>query len=186
MAAMVVCPLCEHPQATGEDCEVCGKRLTGPGVVPLPVEALPGFEPTVAAATGAAYADPMPGLEPTLMAPVDAVALPATEVEPTRMAPVNPPVEVVPGFEPTEAEPIPGDAPAALPAVRVCRYCRTPAPPSDVICGGCGMKLPAFGPGPADVAASGEPAPVRCFSCATLNSGPERFCSGCGALVRRG
>ncbi len=186
MVFMVVCPVCEHQQASGEDCEVCGKRLAGPGVEPLPVEPVPGFEPTVAAATGAAYEEIVPGLEPTRMAPVDAVALPATDIEPTRMAAVNPPTEAVPGFEPTETEPIPGDAPSALPAVRVCRYCRTPAPPSDVICGRCGMKLATYALAAAEVAMPGEPVPVRCFSCATLNTGPERFCSGCGALVRRG
>ena len=182
---MVACPVCEHVQASGEDCEVCGKRLAGPGVEPLPVEAVPGFEPTVAAATGAAIEEPVPGLEPTRMAPVDADALPATDVEPTRMAPVNPPIEAVPGFEPTETEPIPGDAPAALPAVLVCRYCRTPAPPTDVLCERCGMRLPAYVPAAAEPVLPGDPVPVRCFSCATLNTGPERFCTGCGALLRR-
>lgn len=183
---MVVCPVCEHQQASGEDCEVCGKRLAGPGVVPLPVEPLAGLEPTAADATGDAYEDLMPGLEPTRMAPADAIVLPATEIEPTRMAPVDAPIETVPGFEPTETEPIPGDVTAALPAVQVCRYCRTPAPPSDVICGRCGMKLQLFAPAAPEATMPGEPVPVRCFSCATLNTGPERFCSGCGALVRRG
>jgi hypothetical protein len=183
---MVACPVCEHVQASGEDCDVCGKRLAGPGVEPLPVEPVPGFEPTVAAATEAAYAEVVPGLEPTHLAPVADVAVPpAPDLEPTRMDPVDAPAEAVPGFEATEAEPIPGDGPTPLPAVLVCRYCRTPAPPTDVLCGRCGMKLPAYLPAAAEAVLPGDPVPVRCFSCATLNTGPAPVCSGCGALLRR-
>ena len=182
MAAMVVCPVCENRQAVGEECQVCGARLAGPGVVPLPVEPLAGLEATRFEAAPAAPAPALPDLEPTLLAPVAAPGAPALDLEPTRAAPVEVPVTPLPGLERTRGEPIPGDAPTARPATLVCRYCRTENPPGEAICGQCGMRLPLW------ERAGAEPAPLesadaRCPSCGTLNTG--EICTGCGVLVRR-
>jgi hypothetical protein len=175
MAGMTItCPVCEHAQLQGSECEVCGKRLTrGPSAADL---ALPG----------------VPELEPTSHAPVDVDALRLADLEPTRQAggaaapiervpdleatcaaPVDVSAETVPGIEPTSAA-IPGDAPTALPALMVCRYCRTPAAPGERICGRCGMRLPVVATG-GDAAAL-EP---RLCSCGAPVRGS--LCPACGA-----
>lgn len=179
---MIVCPVCEHQQALGEECQVCGRKLYGPGVVPLPVEPLPGLEGTSHGDAGPAPAAVVPDLEPTLHPAAAAPAAPALELEPTRAAPVQVAAEAVPGLEGTMADPIPGDGPTARPATLTCRYCRTENPPSEAICGRCGMRLPPWEG--AAAAAPLEPAEgTRCPACGTLNLG--EICSGCGGLVRR-
>jgi hypothetical protein len=162
---MIVCPVCEHAQAEGAECDVCGRRLLhGPGAIPAvaPVE---GLEPTMHAAAGDAGLDPVDELEPTrLLSGPDAPPEVAPDVERTAVAPVDVAVEPVPDLEPTAAE-LPGDAPTAVPAFVTCRYCRNPAMPGERVCGHCGMRLPSFERAP-DAAA-----------------GVQRICS-CGAPLR--
>ena len=126
--------------------------------------------------------DLVPGLEPTRHAAVEVAAAPPTEIEPTRAAPVEVDVEVAPGLERTAAEPLPGEARTALPVAPICRYCRTPALPGDVLCGRCGMKLAAFAV--PDAPPSMLAPETRCPSCGT--SSPGSICTGCGTLLRRG
>lgn len=181
MAAMVVCPVCEHPQAVGEDCQVCGRRLSGPGVVPLPFDRVPGLEPTRLDPGGEAPPQLVADLEPTQHPAAALAAAPAVELESGRAAPVAVEAVAVPGLERTPAEPS-GDSPTGPPLTLVCRYCRTESPPGEVICGRCGMRLPTW-----DLGAAGlllEPVELRCFACGTRNVGD--ICSGCGALIRRG
>ncbi len=160
---MIVCPVCEHPQAQGGECEVCGKRLVeGPAGVPA-VAPLDGLEPTRAAdvATGV---ERLGELEPTTYARgADAPPEPVL-VEPTRVAPVDVDVEQAPDVERIE-DAIPDDAPTEVPLFVTCRYCRTEAMPGERVCARCGMRLPDFGGPVRDDGA----APRRC---------------GCGALVR--
>lgn len=183
MAAMIVCPLCEHRQEGGDECQACGRRLSGPGAVAVPIPRLEGLEPTTLLEHPAEVPpDRVPGLEPTRHAAVEVAAAPAAEIEPTRAAPVEVAVEAAPGLERTAAEPIPGEGPAEMPAAPVCRYCRTPALPGEVICGRCGMKLPVLAA--ADAGAPPPASEVRCPSCGTMNTGA--ICTGCGTLLRRG
>jgi hypothetical protein len=179
---MVICPLCEHPVAAGDVCDNCGKQLSGPGVAPLPVERLPGLEPTLLPAERAVPAERLADLDPTRFDAAEADAAGLPDLEPT-LAAAGPeaPVAALPDLEPTEVEGLPADAATELEAV-VCRYCRTAARPGEASCARCGMRLPvAFAP---PAAAEGEGAPARCFSCGTLSTGD--LCSGCGALLRRG
>lgn len=180
---MVVCPVCENQQPTGDECQVCGHRLRGPGVAPLPVEPLPGLEATALGSAEPPPAAPMLELEPTRHRPAAGDAPLVPELEPTRAAPVQVRPETVPGLEPTEAEALPGDAPTLRPATLTCRYCRTENPPSEVICGRCGMRLSRW-EGPAAPGSLEALAPTRCPACGTLNAG--EICTGCGGLVRRG
>jgi len=173
---MIVCPVCEHPQAQGAECEVCGKRLaSGPSAADLAIPPVEGLEPTLHAPSVAA-AERIAELEPTLHAP--AVDLPDVmpDLEATRTAPVDVDVEPVPDVERT-SEGIPGDVPTALPAIQVCRYCRTPAMPGERICSRCGMRLPVLG------GAGAEPTPaVRLCSCGAATR--SSLCPTCGARPR--
>ncbi len=179
---MIVCPLCEHAQAAGAECEVCGRALEPPVGGAAPVPPLDGLEPTVLPPVREADPEPLPGLEPTRVASDDALpdALPGAaielDLEPTRAAPVEVAADPLPGLELT------GDAPAdptPLPAITVCRYCRTPALPDERRCGRCGMRLPVVeGPRAADEPAVAE---VRRCSCGAPVAGA--LCPACGARI---
>jgi hypothetical protein len=173
---MIVCPVCEHPQAHGDACEVCGKRLASgtAGTEPAPSRAA-DLEPT-AHAPSAAPGERLADLEPTRHAAAGpAVVEGVPELEATRAAPVDVVADPVPGVEPTRAA-IPGDAPTAVPAVITCRYCRTPALPGERICGRCGMRLPVVGGAPRREGAGQE---ARLCSCGTPVRGA--LCPSCGA-----
>ena len=169
---MIVCPVCEHAQAQGAECEVCGKRLVwGPAGIPVvpPVE---GLEPTHHAAADVRE-EVAPDLESTRHAFAEAGALPAPDLDTGRAAPVDVDVQPVPELERT-GDTIPGDAPTAVPAVVTCRYCRTPAVTGERVCGRCGMRLPVFESAPEDTTAAGR----RC-SCGLWVTGA--VCPSCGA-----
>jgi hypothetical protein len=175
---MIVCPVCEHPQAQGSECEVCGKRLTlGPSAADLALPAVEGLEPTLHPAADAA-AERLPDLEPTGHAAARHVAEVAPDLEATRVAPVDVQVEATPDVMPTAASAIPGDEPTAVPAAVACRYCRTPAAAGERICGRCGMRLPVYAAGREDDA----PAALRHCTCGTVVRG-ARLCPTCGARV---
>jgi hypothetical protein len=170
---MIVCPVCEHPQSVGSECEVCGRRLAraagaDPGVAPME-----GLEVTHHAAVDAA-GELVPDLEPTGHLAVQVQEEAPVEIEPTCAAPVDVATELTPDLERTHAE-IPGDGPTPLPAVIVCRYCRTPAPAGEHICSRCGMRLPVLG---ASAARGGEQPPRLC-SCGLPVRGS--LCPSCGA-----
>jgi hypothetical protein len=172
------CPLCENEQAAGEACEVCGRPLAPAAGTPAASDTVPGLEPTRFEAVAEAGAA-LEGLEPTALAPAgEAAAGEAVPgLEPTGAGPVPAAApEAVEGFEPTAAGGVADDGPTPEPLVRTCRYCRTPAPPSEVLCGRCGMRLP--GP-PRREAAPASPAPVVCWSCGTPLAGGA--CPACGA-----
>jgi hypothetical protein len=173
---VITCPVCEHPQHAGAECEVCGRALAAFGGVDQPVAPLDGLEPTALASDLAAGdVAPLPELEPTLQAatgPVPAVLL--AELEPTLAPPVEATGELVPDLEPTAAPPS-GDERTELPLFLVCRYCRTPAGPGERLCGRCGMRLqiePGTGPG-------GPVAAPRFCSCGTPIT--RSTCPACGA-----
>ncbi len=159
----MICPVCEHPQAQGAECEVCGKRLVeGPGGIPA-VDPLEGLEPTGLASVDAP-ADRLLELEPTALPPRAETLPEPLALEPTRVDAVDVAVEPTPDVE-RIGDGLPEDARTEVPLFVTCRYCRTEAMPGDRVCARCGMRLPDYG-GPA---ASSEAAPRLC---------------GCGALVR--
>jgi hypothetical protein len=173
---MATCPFCEHVQERGEECDLCGRRLSGPGTEPAPVAALAELEPTAHPPTHVATA-PLPDLEATR---VEAAAAPDAAsidlLEPTRFATgATLPPEPVPGLESHQAEPI-SDGGADPFAPVVCRYCRSVAPPGERICGRCGMRLPTF-----EAAAVVAAEEQRCGDCGAVGTGP--LCRQCGARM---
>lgn len=177
---MIVCPVCEHPQAQGAECEVCGKRLVaGVSAAELAIPPVEGLEPTGHAPVDAPP-DAIAGLEPTLHAPEDAPATdPTPDLEATRAAPVDVEVAPAPDVERTAAE-IPGDLPTMLPAFVTCRYCRTPAMPGERLCGRCGMRLPVLGEPAAGENADAAP---RMCTCGTAVRADAALCPSCGARM---
>jgi hypothetical protein len=171
---MIVCPVCEHPQETGAECEVCGKRFA-PGTLPLaPVAPMEGLETTGHGPVDLGFAEMIPELEPTLAPPVDAPEEATPDVEPTRAAPVDVDAVAIPDIERQHAA-IPGDAPTALPVAPVCRYCRTPAVPGEKTCSRCGMRLPIIDAG---LVAEGAGGAHQCPNCGALATRDP--CPACG------
>ena len=176
---MIVCPVCEHAQASGAECDVCGRRLVfGPAGIPA-VAPFDGLEQTRADAVDAPEAT-MPELERTHHAPVEVVEERVPDVEPTHAAPVDASGEEVPGVERTEVEGIPDDGPTALPETVTCRYCRTPAQPSERVCGRCGMRLPVLEQ-VLEILGEGASALHPCPSCGLPASGAR--CPACGGRL---
>jgi hypothetical protein len=174
---MIVCPVCEHPQESGAECDVCGKRFA-PGALPVaPVIPIEGLEPTLHRAVDA---DPfamgsIPELEPTLAAPVDAPEETTPGLDPTRAAPVDVDSAPIPDIERTRNE-IPGDAPTALPLAPVCRYCRTPAVPGERLCSRCGMRLPVIDQ---QLVPEGTEGVYLCSNCGSVST--RELCPACGS-----
>jgi len=170
---MPVCPLCEHAQPDGAECEVCGKRLPAPQEAQARAEApMEELEPTLHGAV-ATTTSALPEMETTRHPPAHAAVEPL-ELEPTRAAPVDPPVEAMADVERTELG-LPGDDRTALPAQLTCRYCRSPAGPGDRVCARCGMRLPVFG------APAARDLVVRRCGCGAEVRGS--LCPACGALA---
>jgi hypothetical protein len=145
---MVICPVCEHAQAAGDACDVCGRALGAQGARALPLDPVEGLEPTLHGDVGAVAAELIADLEPTRAAPAaDAPAGPAPWLEDTHHLPVDlaaadAPVDVEPTLHPAA----PSEPPRDPFSPELCRYCRTPAPIGAVFCDRCGMKLEGHPP----------------------------------------
>lgn len=172
---MVVCPICEHAQSGGSECEVCGRRHQDVAEPAPPIAALDGLESTLQPAASAAGTAAMPDLERTGVAsvpPPPGMAPPAFEA--TSVGPVDLPVGALLGIERT-GDGAPAEEPTPYPAVVSCRYCRAEADPGEKICNRCGMRLPTAKLRPPE--AVGEEA--RMCSCGVPLRGPR--CPSCGA-----
>jgi hypothetical protein len=185
--ATIVCPVCEHPQAQGTECEVCG-RVLGPASAdaPPPPSPLADLERTGVGPADAGGVSPLADLEPTFHAPAAGGASELTgppdavpDLEATGAAPVDVDVAPDPEIERTEHLDLPLDDGFALPALPVCRYCRTPATADERICARCGMRLPTGDARPSP-APGGEGEARRCSCGMLLGPGTSR-CPGCGA-----
>jgi hypothetical protein len=176
---MIVCPVCEHAQAQGAECDVCGKRLAaGLSAADRAIPAVDGLEPT-RFVSPAVLEERLQDLEPTLReADASFYEDRTPDLEATAAAPVDVDAPLVPDIERTDLA-IPGDAPTLLPEAVVCRYCRTPAAPGERICARCGMRLPHVS------AAAPEDAPdqARVCTCGTTVRPDAALCPSCGARL---
>jgi hypothetical protein len=181
---MIVCPVCEHQQEAGSECDQCGRRLEEGRGTDAPVAPIEGLEFTAldgaGAAAGAPAGEAMADLEVTRFEPAEEPLLAeiVEDLEQTRTEPVEVVDDPTPDVERVLAG-LPDDGPSLLPLVHNCRYCRTEAGPGERICGRCGMKLEL--PSAAPVVAAGGPrlcscgAPVtrsRCPACGARNATP--------------
>lgn len=173
----MICPVCEHPQQSGAECEVCGKRFA-PGSLPVPpIARIEGLETTHHLPVDLAF-DPLatiPELEPTLAPPVDAPEERTPGMEPTRVAPVDVDSVAIPDLERQQHAQLPDDERTALPVAPVCRYCRTPAVPGEKSCSRCGMRLPVIDAVLASERAGGA---QQCSNCGAVSS--REVCPACG------
>jgi hypothetical protein len=175
---MIVCPVCEHQQETGAECELCGRRLAdGAAQAAEAVAPIEGLEPTRldAAAEDDASGGLLPELETTHHQAVELPLLQEVvdDLEPTMTEPVEVAPDVTPDLEREQAG-LPDDPPTVLPLIVVCRFCRTEAAPGERRCARCGMRLPVSG----SVEAAPSPV-VRFCSCGTPIT--RSICPACGA-----
>jgi hypothetical protein len=184
---MISCPVCEHQQDLGFECDVCGKDLSAAlgtlGAPPVRIDKMVELEVTIPERVGEVAVEHAPDVEVTSFAKVEAgVLAPVPDFERTVAARVGE-VAVLPLDELSEDR-------VADDGVRTpvssgpltCRYCKTvQALGSGLICERCGMKLPRV----AVVAQAGAPAKkketvwARCRSCGANAHAGER-CGECG------
>jgi hypothetical protein len=183
---MTTCPVCEHQQDLGFECEVCGKDLGGlAGLGPPPAreERLEGLEPNAAELAADAPVERLLELEVTrydqaALAPLEEVAgLELNQLEQVGEVTVEP----VPDRSEDRA---PDDGQRTVLATdRVtCRYCRQEQPLA-ATCLRCGMSLPRLEPElGAFIVGTAEEVFARCRACGTRNRAGQR-CTDCGTQV---
>jgi hypothetical protein len=184
---MIICPMCEHQQAQGIECEVCGKKLATSAPVAVAVATLPDLEGTQLAGGRAPVAVAViPDLELTRQAPAQGVAVqPVAELDTGRAAAAGN-VVVSPIEDMDTGRALSDGARTAAPSGPiVCRYCRTPQA-SGLICERCGMRLPKLRQAaPEASAASGLVAAGEWTKCEKCHSHTRagRACVSCGVAV---
>jgi ribosomal protein L32 len=185
---MIICPVCEHQQAQGDECDNCGKKLQAPRPVAVAVAALPELEQTqLPGGRAPVAADVVPELEVTrLKAGPDLPAQVVPDLDPTRMdrgALASVPVEQMPDMDTGRAEDDGVRTMAPIGPV-VCRYCRN-VQSEGLVCDKCGMRLPRARPAeaqqPGRAAANASPW-VDCPRCRTPNR-PGTICATCGTRL---
>jgi hypothetical protein len=180
---MIVCPVCEHPQAQGDECEVCGKRLQAAAPVVATVTRLDDLEQTQLVANSAALpvlAQPLPELELTRAAPVAATQISVVpELEHTTQ-PKAPNAPVAMLAELDTGRFVDSAPKTAAPGAQVtCRYCRN-VQAQGAICERCGMRLPRGGF--SEAGAGSSAGTITCTDCGTEGT-PGRLCRACGARL---
>lgn len=185
---MIICPMCEHQQAQGIECEVCGKKLSAPPPVAVAVAPLAELEQTqLAGGRAPVPAAPIPDLEMTRQQAVAGVAVqPVQDMDSGRSAAAGN-VVVAPVQDMDSGRALSDGVRTAAPVGPVmCRYCRT-VQESGAVCERCGMRLPktrAAAPEPAAAAGGLVPSGewTKCTKCMT-NTRAGRACVSCGTHV---
>lgn len=180
---MIVCPVCEHQQSFGVECEVCGKDLGALGDLgPPPVAAVPveGLEVTVPEKIGEVAVERFGELEVNQFSTVAVATERLAELEVNRAEVGDVPVERVELSDDRAADD--GVRTAAPGDQLTCRYCRNvQALSAGYVCATCGMALPRSRASEL-VAEAIAPEWVRCRSCGAPAKAGER-CGDCGREV---
>ena len=184
---MTVCPVCEHQQQVGLECEVCGKDLSAqagltglPPPPPVAVEKVPDLQVTVPDRVGDVAVERFSELEQNAFGKVQIAPELTPDLETSSLPPVGE-VQVDRVADLSEDRAADDGVRTAAPSGQVvCRYCKN-VQQSGTLCERCGMKLPTalkF-----DVP-TGENW-VRCRACGAPGPVGER-CKECGRVVTEG
>jgi len=184
----MICPVCEHQQDFGVECDVCGKTFGGLddlGPPPVMDQKMEGLEVTLFAPQAEVPLEQMGELEVTRFAPVNVAADVTPDVE---HASINSVGEVAVDRMPDISEdrvPDDGQRTAVSDGPVTCRYCRN-VQAEGVLCDRCGMKLPVVALPVLAVTGTliggGGDNKTRCRSCGAPAKGGER-CGDCGREV---
>ena len=176
----MICPVCEHQQEFGFECEVCGKDLGGlDGLGPPPVapERVEGFEVTLQPAVDEVPVGPLSDLENTRMEAAEVSVSPMNDMETTAAAKMEVSVERMEDMTDDRA-PDDGVRTEVPRGAVTCRYCRNVQALGGV-CERCGMAIPRV---PVPVAAATKKVlavTVRCKACGAPGLAGTR-CKECG------
>jgi hypothetical protein len=195
---MIVCPVCEHQQAQGMECDVCGKDLSMLGApAGLPgldgLDGLDGLGPPPSAPS-----EQVPGLEATVGARVGDVPVERdSDLEVSSFTVGEVPVEKMPDLEivsgmvgDVPVEPMPDLAVDRVPddgvrtqvntGAATCRYCGN-VQQAGLICDKCGMRLPrASAAQVAEIRKRPGNETIRCKICGAPNTSADERCKECG------
>jgi hypothetical protein len=182
---MTVCPVCEHQQTSGLECELCGKVLALGAQAEPPVTSLPGLERTELGSPPEATTTPMAELEhnshlagPDL--PASKVADLAPTIEPS---PKDVLVSPLPELDRGRVQDVEGRT-AVLSGAVTCRYCRN-LQVEGFLCDRCGMRLPRRSPAGAagpNATKGAQAVSARCRRCGAAAKAGQR-CGDCGHPV---
>lgn len=180
---MIICPVCEHQQAQGSECDVCGKRFVAANDAQVPVARMPELELTqIANPKLVAPAETVAELERTRLPSVPEVpAVPMPDLDLARAADLNVPVEPLMGMElHREAPPAEPATPAPTGAV-TCRYCRN-VQAAGLMCDRCGMRLPKYTASAEAAKTSSAEGAIVVHGCGAKTPSGAR-CTSCGTFV---
>lgn len=186
---MIICPVCDHVQPEGTECDVCGRVFPAPAIVAAPVAPLPELELTPhAGGRVAVEVAVLPELDSTRMkAGPDLPPQVVQDLEATRAAATGA-VQVAPMQELDTGRAQDDGVRTAAPVGAVtCRYCRN-VQAQGLLCDNCGMRLPRARPAATAVAGAKRPGGdddgwVACSTCHTPVR-PGKACSQCGTRSR--
>lgn len=183
------CPVCEHEQDFGVECDVCGKELGGIGDLgppPVNVQRIEGLEATTLESAGEVMVERVGELEVTRYDAVTVAPETTQDVEHTSQAAVG---EIaVERMADIAEDRVLDNGPRTVVAEGpvTCRYCRN-VQAEGALCDRCGMRLPVAAAPAAIVGTmvgSGSAADlkVRCRACGAPARAGER-CGDCGRDV---
>ena len=179
----MICPVCEHQQDFGLECDVCGKALgglDGLGAPPVRQDVLEGLEANSAERVGDVPVEQLGELEGTRFGAVQVADDRTPDVEHTA-APTVGDVAVERVVDLLDDRVADDGVRTALPqGPIVCRYCRTPNA-GGTLCERCGMKLPVMIVVPAAAKPTAE-IKTRCRACGAPAIAGIR-CGDCGQQV---
>jgi hypothetical protein len=186
---MIICPVCDHVQPEGTECDVCGRVFPAPVIDAAPVAPLAELELTPhAGGRVAVEVAVLPELDATrLRAGPDLPAQSVPDLELTRAGATGAvPVVLMEDLDTGRAQDD-GVRTAAPTGAVVCRYCRN-VQAQGLLCDHCGMRLPrARLAATPVVGAKGtgvdDEGWAACSTCHTPVR-PGKVCSECGTRSR--